>query len=252
MKYIENFKLILIYFKNSIISSISLIIIKLIPKKNISELIFSLKDKKVLVLGSGPSLDNLSQEMINRYDIIFFLNNSINVSKIFNFNNKKKFFFNSDLFRFKQLKRQIYNLEKEWIYIFIPIHLQLFFSFILFYFNKNVFLIVPKYRFGTPFEKNVTKSLITYSHQKSHNLKNLFNLNNFKVFPYTVALNAFYFLISCKVNQIHYLGCDFSKGRSSFTHDQGISNFSNNRINLWVNKLKKLSENYSIDFKDLK
>ena len=33
MKYIENFKLILIYFKNSIISSISLIIIKLIPKK---------------------------------------------------------------------------------------------------------------------------------------------------------------------------------------------------------------------------
>jgi len=252
MKYFKNIKFILIYIKNSLISLISFTIIKLIPKKDISKLVNSLKNKKVLVLGSGPSLDKLTQEIIDRYEAVFFLNSSINVSKLFNFNEKEKFFFNSDLFRFKQLKNEIYSLDNTWLHVFIPIHLQLFFSFLPFYFNKNVFLIIPKYRVGTPFEKNVTKSLITYSHQKSHNIRNLLNIDNFKTFPYTVALNSFFFLISCKVNKIHYLGCDFSKGRSSYTNDQGISIFSNNKINLWVNRLKKLSENYSIDFKDLK
>ncbi len=252
MKYIENIKFIFTYIKNSFISLLSLIIIKLIPKKKISKLVNSLKNKKVLILGSGPSLDKLNQDIIDRYETIFFLNNSINVSKVFNFKKKEKIFFNSDLFRFKHLKNEIYNLDKTWTHVFIPIHLQLFFSFISFYFNKNVFMILPKYRLGTPFEKNVTKSLITYFHHKSHNISILKDINNFKVFPYTVALNAFYFLIFCKVNQIHYLGCDFSTGRSIFTNDKGISVFSNNKINLWVNKLKKLSKNYSIDFKDLK
>lgn len=252
MKYIKNIKFILIYIKNSLISLISFIIIKLIPKKDISKLIGSLKNKKVLVLGSGPSLDKLTQEIIDRYEAIFFLNNSINVSKVFNFNDKEKFLFNSDLFRFKQLKNEIYSLDSKWLLIFMPIHLQLFFSFLPFFFNKNVFIILPKYRLGTPFERNVTKSLITYSHQKSHNIKKFMDINNFEAFPYTVALNSFFFLISCKVNKIHYLGCDFSKGRSSYTNDQGISSFSKNKINLWMNKLKKLSENYSIDFKDLK
>lgn len=252
MKYNKNIKFILVYIKNSFISLFSFIILKLIPKKDISKLVNSLKNKKVLVLGSGPSLDKLTQEIIDHYDAVFFLNNSINVSKVFNFNEKEKFFFNSDLFRFKQLKDEIYSLDGTWTYIFIPIHLQLLFSFLPFYFKKNTFIIIPKYRVGTPFEKNVTKSLITYSHRKSHNIKNFLDINKFKVFPYTVALNSFFFLISSSVNKIHYLGCDFSKGRSSFTNDKGSSNFSNNKINLWVNKLKKLSQNYSIDFKDLK
>ena len=252
MSYIKKIKFILIYIKNSFISLISFIIVKTIPKKDISKLINSLNNKKVLVLGSGPSLDKLTQEIIDRYEAIFFLNNSINVSKIFNFNKKQKFFFNSDLFRFKQLKNEIYSLDSTWFFIFIPIHLQLFLSFLPFLFHKNVFIIVPRYRVGTPFEKNVTKSLVTYLHQKNHNIKNFIDINNYKVFPYTVALNSFFFLISCKVNKIHYLGCDFSNGRSSYTNDKGASSFSKNKINLWVNKLKKLSENYSIDFKDLK
>ncbi len=211
-----------------------------------------MKNKKVLVLGSGPSLDELNQEMINRYEVIIFLNNSISVIKIFNFENKTKLLFNSDLFRFKQLKKKIYNLDKNWIYIFIPIHLQLFFSFIIFYLKKEIFLIIPKYRIGNPFENNVTKSLITYSLAKNDDTKSILDISNFRVFPHTVALNAFYFLISCKVKQLHYLGCDFSKGRSSYSNDKTTSNFSNKKIYLWMIKLKKLSENYFIDFKDLK
>ena len=210
-----------------------------------------LKNKKVLVLGTGPSLDKLNQDLINNYEVILFLNHSISVLKNFNFDKKKKIFFNSDLFRFKILKKKIYSLDNTWFYIFIPIHLQLFFSFISFYFKKNVFLLIPKYRIGSPFEKNVTKSIITYDLAQNQDTKKILDINNFKIFPHTVALNAFYFLISCKVSQIHYLGCDFSTGNSSIVNFKK-SDFSNKKIYLWVNKLKKLSKNYFINFKDLK
>lgn len=252
MKTIINVKLLCIYLKNSFISLFSFFLIKIISKKNISKLINSLKNKKVFVLGTGPSLDQLNQEMIDRYDVIVFLNNSINVVKIFNFDKKIKIFFNSDLFRFKQLKDQILSLNKDWIYIFIPIHLQLIFNFIKFYFEKEVYLLVPKYKIGSPFEKNVTKSLITYLLAKNSDTKKFLDIDNFKAFPHTVALNAFYFLISCKVSKIHYLGCDFTSGNSSSAKDQHKSNFTNKKIYLWINRLKKLSDTNQINFKDLK
>lgn len=251
MKYILLVKSLYTYIKNSFISLFSFIILKFISKKNILEIINLLEKKKVLVLGSGPSLDKLNQNLINNYEVIFFLNNSIISSESFNFNQNKKIFFNSDLFKFKQLKEKIYSLDETWLYIFIPIHLQLFFSFISFYFKRDIFLLIPKYRMGFPFEKNVTKSIITYDIAKNQDTKNFLDINNFKVFPHTVALNAFYFLISCKASQIHYLGCDFSSGHSKFAKYSGVSNFSNNKIYLWLNKLKQLSKNYSIEFKDL-
>ena len=252
MNYVSIIRSLYIYTRNSFISLFSFIIIKFIPKKNIFEIIDLLKNKKVLVLGTGPSLDKLNQDLINNYEVIIFLNNSNNILKIFNFN-QKKIFFNSDLFRFRKLKKQIYSLDNTWIYIFIPIHLQLFFSFILFYFEKNVFLLIPKYRIGLPFEKNVTNSIITYDLAQNQDTKKILDINNFKIFPHTVALNAFYFLISCKVSQIHYLGCDFTSGNSIKLNENGWrSNLSKKKIYLWVNKLKKLSKKYSINFKDLK
>ena len=51
-----------------------------------------LKNKKVLVLGTGPSLNNLNQDIINQYDVIVFLNNSINILSVFNFEKNKIFF----------------------------------------------------------------------------------------------------------------------------------------------------------------
>lgn len=126
MKYITFIRFLYSYIKNSFISLFSFVIIKFIPKKNIFEIIYFLKNKKVLVLGTGPSLDKLNQDLIDNYEVIFFLNNSISVLKSFNFNQKKKIFFNSDLFKFKQLKKKIYSLDDTWLYIFIPVHLQLF------------------------------------------------------------------------------------------------------------------------------
>ena len=79
MKYIVYARNLYTYLKNSLISIFSFILLKYIPKKKFSELVDKLKNKKVLVLGSGPSLDELNQEMINRYEVIIFLNNSINV-----------------------------------------------------------------------------------------------------------------------------------------------------------------------------
>ncbi len=252
MKYIFYIKTIYTYLKNSFISVISFITIKVIPKKNTLDLINSLKSKKVLVLGTGPSLNKLDQNLIDNYDVIIFLNNAISVSKIFNFEEKRKIVFNSDLFRFKQLKSNLNSLDKSWTFFFIPIHLQLFFSFVYFYFKKNVYLLIPEYKIGFPFEKHVTKSIITYRLAGNQDTKSIINLNNFRCFPHTSALNIFYFLISCKIAQLHYLGCDFSTGQSTFTKYKGIHDFSNKKIYLWINKFKKLSKNYSIDFRDLK
>ena len=131
------FKLIFSYSKNSFLSLISFPIIKILPKKNINPLFNSLKNKKVLVLGTGPSLDKLNQNLINNYDVIIFLNNAISLSEKYNFEKKVKIVINSDLYRFVQLKKTFFNLDNTWKYIFIPIHLQLLFSFLFFYFKKK-------------------------------------------------------------------------------------------------------------------
>jgi len=254
MKFFTQLKTLLSYFKNSFFSLLSFFVIKFIKKKNILELVTSLKNNKVLVLGTGPSLDKINQDLIDKYQVIIFLNKAINVVKLFNFDQKKKIFFNSDLFMFNQIKEKINSLDNEWIFIFIPVHLQLFLSLIKYYFKKNVFLLIPKYRIGSPFEKNVTKSIITYKLATIESAKYKMDINNFKAFPYTVALNAFYFLISCKVNKLHYLGCDFTLGRSVFTEYSVQSDLPerNKKIFIWLNKLKKLANDYSVDFKDLK
>ena len=249
MKYIIFIKSLYFYIKNSFISLFSFVIIKFIPQKNIFKIIHSLKNKKVLVLGSGPSLNKLNQDLINNYEVIIFLNYAISVEKIFNFNNKKKIFFFADLFRYKEIKKDHF-FDKECIYIFIPIHLQFFFTLISLYFKKNLFFLTPKYRIGSLFEKNVTKSIITYVLAQNDDTKKNLDVNNFRIFPHTGALSAFYFLISCKVNQVHYLGCDFSTGQSIFTKYKS-SSFSKKKIYLWINKFKKLSKRYSVDFKDL-
>tara|TARA_B110000971_G_C19845111_1_gene424442 strand:+ start:126 stop:461 length:336 start_codon:yes stop_codon:yes gene_type:complete len=106
MKYFTIIRSLYTYTKNSFISLFSFIIIKFIPKKNIFEIIHLLKNKKVLVLGTGPSLDKLNQDLVDNYEVIIFLNNSISVLKSFDFSHKKKIFFNSDLFKFKQLKKK--------------------------------------------------------------------------------------------------------------------------------------------------
>ena len=254
MKYITLIKTLLSYVKNSFFSLFNFFLIKLIKKRDILELLNSLKNHKVLVLGTGPSLDKINQDLINKYEVIIFLNKAVSVVKLFDFEQKRKIFFNSDLYMFKQINNKINFFDKKWIFVFIPVHLHLFLSLIRFYFKKNVFLLFPKYRIGSPFEKNVTKSIITYKLATHNSLKNNFDANNFKSFPYTVALNAFYLLISCRVNKLHYLGCDFSIGRSFHTKYTNKSDLpeKKKKIYIWLNQLKKLAREYSIDFKDLK
>ena len=97
------------------------------------------------------------------------------------------------------MKETFFELDDTWKHIFIPIHLQLFFSFLFFYFKKKVFLIIPKYRIGYPLERNVNKSIITYKLAGNDDLRSNLNTKNFKNLPHTVALNAFYLLISSRV-----------------------------------------------------
>ena len=51
-------KSICVYIKNSFISLFGFIIVKFIPKQDILKIKTFLKNKKVLVLGTGPSLIN--------------------------------------------------------------------------------------------------------------------------------------------------------------------------------------------------
>lgn len=254
MKYVTLTKTLLSYIKNSFFSLLNFLIIKFIYKRNILELVNSLKNNKVLILGTGPSLDKINQNLINKYEVIIFLNKAISITKLFNFEQKRKIFFNSDQYMFNQIKKNINFLDQKWTFVFIPVHLHLFLSLFRFIFKKNVFLLFPKYRIGSPFEKNVTKSIITYKLATQCSVKNKLDINNFKSFPYTVALNAFYFMISCKVNKLHYLGCDFSFGRSVLTKYSNESDLpeKKKKIYIWLNQLKKLANDYSIDFKDLK
>ena len=78
-------KSICVYIKNSFISLFGFIIVKFIPKQDILKIKTCQKIKKVLVLGTGLSLDKLNQNLIDDYDVIIFLNNAISISKKFNF-----------------------------------------------------------------------------------------------------------------------------------------------------------------------
>ena len=92
-------------------------------------------------MGTGPSLNNLNQDIINQYDVIVFLNNSINILSVFNFEKKNKIFFNSDLYRIKdkQFLKIFNSLDKSWINIFIIVHLNLFHNLLIYLFKKTYF-----------------------------------------------------------------------------------------------------------------
>ena len=72
MKYITLIRHVYTYSRDSLISLFSFFILKLVPKKGILDFINSLKSKKVLVLGTGPSLNQLSQDLIDNYEVVFF------------------------------------------------------------------------------------------------------------------------------------------------------------------------------------
>lgn len=243
--YIKKLKSYLINSPRSIFGFFLLLVLK---RHDIKNLMQAFDRKKILVIGSGPSLDLISQEMIDKYDTVVFLNAAIRTAKKFDFSGSEKFFFNSDLYRFNELRKELCQLDQYWYFIFIPIHLHLVFSIIRFKRNRNVYLLLPQYRVGCAFEKNVTNSFITYAHSERVDIgKDLTsNQERVPVFPYSVALSAFNFLVASNASIIHHIGCDFGEGRSHYAAQPSAS-FSYRKIKMWLSRIEKAALAKSID-----
>tara|TARA_Y100000996_G_scaffold396496_1_gene362643 strand:+ start:10570 stop:11325 length:756 start_codon:yes stop_codon:yes gene_type:complete len=213
----------------------------------------SFKDKKVLVLGSGPSLDNLTQDLINKYEYVVFLNASFRASSKFNFENLTKILFTADGYRLSLMESDLAK-NRDIKIIFLGTHLQKFRT-IKRVLKNNSFahFLKPKYTislFGKDEdEKDIsfgtTASLLTFKLSKLKDMDSIWKEGEFPVFPHTVALPAIYYLISSGCSQIDVLGCDFSSGRSKLVLHEGVT-FKNDKIAIWVGKLHEVAKKEGI------
>ncbi len=263
IKFIKKF-LYSSYIKKSIISLLSFPIIYLaaiinfIFKQRINPLsnIFG----EILIIGSGPSLSRLNQDIINNHDFIIFLNSAFQTKKIFDFSKKKVFLMIWDNFRLQDsiLKNEeSKNLIKDMHLIINPINfykLDVYIKAIIRFSCKKTILF-PYPRFYLPWRnpsKQLLKSFITSElPKKKHLLKPHVNIFGcIFILPRTIALCAFYLVLTSrnKLNLITFVGCDFKGQEASTLIKKQFSSTSLNNVKiiLWFNVLKKIANKRQI------
>ena len=235
------------YLSNSLYSLVGALLLALFafirgaPSKDV------FRKRNILVLGTGPTLDRLDQDLIDGFDVVVFLNAAIRIAERFDFSAVKKVFFNTDSHRFCELRQDLERLDKTWCYIFIPIHLHLFRKLFFFCARREAFFLLPRYRLGHWRERHVPRSFLTVNVTPPSYTRVPFVSGRIPYLPYTVAFSAFYFFISCEPQKLSYLGCDFDTGRSCLV-SQPSASFEGKKLNLWMRRLKMLSNKYNIQF----
>lgn len=159
--------------------------------------------KKILILGSGPSLELLNKSDLNDYDYIFAINDSIKYLKGINFDNI--YFFTCDVKKVRDILRLTEIDHKKFI---IPMQLFLPFYLIYFLFKKNTYAIIPKYHiemtsikslnFLIPFPKVVMQNKLTHFNKTT------------SVFPYSSVFTLLHYCINHKVSSVEMFGVDLS------------------------------------------
>ena len=174
-----------------------------------------LHSKRILILGTGPSLDLLTDEMLANYELIVFLNGAIRISSQLNFKGKKKIFFCTDLHAFRVYKDDILQLELDWLFIVVPLFFREFPSQLRMLLRRKAYLLMPYFSlfgfagdFGFNQSRRFCASFIGYKYVKRCARVTLKIPFFFRPFPRSVALNAVWFALLAKVSCIHYLGCD--------------------------------------------
>lgn len=186
-----------------------------------------ISNRKVLIVGTGPSIDRVSHEYYKKFDVIVYINDAIS----FLDKEKESFFFTTDIGVLKKIsKKEYYNniLElKPGRVVVAPIFFQQFLfldkemkdkfnfikpssvNYILGLSNRSLFFgrvripNPPKMWPKQPDDRDFTKWLES-EHQVSY----------FPVIESTSALSAILFCAKYYPENISLIGCDFGGGRA--------------------------------------
>jgi|GEM_PF-4801074 len=237
----------LVFIKTSAEYCIGILLFGLVGATNISCVQSIFKSKRVIVLGTGPSLDCVTRDLLEAYDVVVFLNASIRIASQIDLAGLNLIWLNGDFYRFLELRSEIQGFKYPILSLFVPIHFHLFYRHFYFLRRKNSFLINPALRLGKPNEKYASKSLITYKFASRSEILEGRISPALPILPHTIALTAFMVIISSGCLALHHIGCDFGAGRARLAA-QDPANFKRKKILLWHNLLEKLANSRCISF----
>lgn len=184
----------------------------------------SFNNKKILIVGTGPSLNKVKPEYFLRFDTIIYINHAIKLAG----KSKDEYFFSTDIDVASKIQEKYYiqNIIKlgSERSILAPIHfnslLKIDKDFIdMFSFITANEAYYKTYKSNKPFVSFIYRRHIYWPVQPNYqNLEEWFSQNEqvlfFPVIESTSALSAILFAAKYLPNSISLIGCDFSKGRS--------------------------------------
>lgn len=184
----------------------------------------SFNNKKILIVGTGPSLNKVKPEYFLRFDTIIYINHAIKLAGKL----KDEYFFSTDIgvtstIQGKHYSNNIIKFGPERS-ILAPIHFNSLLSVDNRFIDMFSFIIANETYYKT-FKSN--KSFMNFTYHRYiywpvqpnyQDLEKWFSQNEqvlfFPVIESTSALSAILFAAKYLPNSISLIGCDFSKGRS--------------------------------------
>ncbi len=172
--------------------------------------------KKILIVGSGPSLKRISTEVINKYDYIFAINYAIEYLSKFEL--KNLYLFSCDT----NVIYKIFNSNRSFQYktILIPQQTYSAIKLLKLGLKKNISIIWPNFEFVKYKSKtfNITLPLLRVKIAKKKELINWLVKNNstfnLGLMPHSSFFTLVALLIKKGVVKIGTIGIDFSKENS--------------------------------------
>lgn len=180
--------------------------------------------RKVLIVGTGPSLDKVENDYFSKFDTIVYINHAIKLAGL----SADEYFFSTDINAIKRIKdkeycKKLLKLERNRL-IIAPIHFNSILSLRRNFISNFSFIAASK-----PMYKKVLliKTIFGFSYSRfiywpeQPNIKRLESWFSkfdqvlyFPVIESTSALSAILFAAKYCPQSITLIGCDFSESRS--------------------------------------
>lgn len=200
----------------------------------------AISNHKVLIVGTGPSLDMVDENYFKRFDVIVYINHAIKISGKSN----EEYFFTTDIGVMKDIMQTSYYKNILMLGNFKSIVAPIFFQQFLFLnksFIKNFTWIAAskaKFRFFLRHLKVGSKIYTVnfppsfWPEQLSRKLLEKWmntktQVAYFPVIESTSALSAVLFFAKYHPSSISLIGCDFSDGRAKLVKKTNLLNSPN-------------------------
>lgn len=182
----------------------------------------SFSNKKVLIVGSGPSLDGVPRDYFERFDCIVYINHAIKRAG----KAKDEYFFSTDVKVAKRISKEDYYSFIDLFGVEKSILAPVFFQQVIFLtkeFKKRFSFIRAsesfyKIHYASSFY-GVPVSAVLWPAQADYKAMEFWfsrdhQVNFFPVFETTSALSAILFVAKYMPESIRLIGCDFGGGRA--------------------------------------